>query len=179
MAPKENVESSPRKTRSRQTQLPFKSTKRGAVPSKAKGKAAAVKAETKSQSEHEESEVIEVHNSEDDTSDSDDEVQTKRMTLDPGDKAGLYKRYYKEVKKELGPVPPIHSKGQSKVYKMLRVFDNTYDYGPCVGLTRLERWERAEAMNLNPPPEVRDILLTEQGRTDPQLIHPVFYGQVV
>ena len=37
---------------------------------------------------------------------------------------------------------------------MLRVFDNTYDYGPCVGMTRLERWERAEALGLNPPAEV-------------------------
>lgn len=38
---------------------------------------------------------------------------------------------------------------------MLRVFDNTYDFGPCVGMTRLERWERAETLGLNPPPEVK------------------------
>ncbi len=31
---------------------------------------------------------------------------------------------------------------------------STYDYGPCVGVTRLERWERAKALDLNPPEEV-------------------------
>lgn len=30
----------------------------------------------------------------------------------------------------------------------------SYEYGPCVGVTRLERWERAQAMGLNPPDEV-------------------------
>lgn len=35
------------------------------------------------------------------------------------------------------------------------------DYGPCVGVSRLERWERAYMLDLNPPPEVsiRRILL--------------------
>lgn len=29
--------------------------------------------------------------------------------------------------------------------------DSTYEYGPCIGVSRLERWERARAMGLNPP----------------------------
>lgn len=83
---------------------------------------------------------------------------------------------------------------------MLRVFDNTYEFGPCVGMTRLERWERAQALGLNPPPEVgclficihfntsydlfsssqvREILLTEQGQTDAEIAHSVFYGRVL
>lgn len=36
----------------------------------------------------------------------------------------------------------------------LSFFDRNYDYGPCIGVTRLERWERAQAMGLNPPLEV-------------------------
>jgi DNA polymerase delta, subunit 4 len=36
----------------------------------------------------------------------------------------------------------------------------TYEYGPCVGVTRLERWERAAALGLNPPPEVNLSKLT-------------------
>ena len=28
------------------------------------------------------------------------------------------------------------------------------DYGPCVGITRVERWETAQALGLNPPKEV-------------------------
>lgn len=35
-----------------------------------------------------------------------------------------------------------------------RLLDRNYDYGPCVGVTRLERWERAQALGLNPPSEV-------------------------
>ena len=30
----------------------------------------------------------------------------------------------------------------------------SFEYGPCVGVTRLERWERAFALGLNPPDEV-------------------------
>ncbi len=36
----------------------------------------------------------------------------------------------------------------------VRALTRTYEYGPCVGVTRLERWERAAALGLNPPPEV-------------------------
>lgn len=38
---------------------------------------------------------------------------------------------------------------------ILRVFDLTEDYGPCVGMNRLERWERADALGLDPPAAVR------------------------
>ena len=30
----------------------------------------------------------------------------------------------------------------------------SYEFGPCVGIPRLERWERAQALGLNPPKEV-------------------------
>ncbi len=39
------------------------------------------------------------------------------------------------------------------------MFDLSYEYGPCVGVTRLERWERALALGLNPPAEVSFIPL--------------------
>jgi len=178
MAPKGTAGSSPRKTVTRQTKLSFKTTKPGAASTKTKGKTTS-QAQIKPKSESEESSLSESDDFEDDLSDDGHRHHVKFETLDPEDKTGQFKRYYKEVKKQLGTVSPIHAEEESKVYKMLRVFDNTYDFGPCVGLTRMERWERAEAMGLNPPPEVRDILLTEQGRTDPQIIHPVFYGQVV
>jgi hypothetical protein len=32
----------------------------------------------------------------------------------------------------------------------------SYEYGPCIGVTRLQRWERAEALDLNPPFVVRN-----------------------
>lgn len=40
------------------------------------------------------------------------------------------------------------------VADILRVFDLTSKYGPCVGVTRLQRWERAKKWGLNPPDEV-------------------------
>lgn len=43
--------------------------------------------------------------------------------------------------------------------QILKNFDLTLEFGPCTGITRLERWERAQKHGLNPPNEVKDILL--------------------
>ncbi|KAK9842279.1 hypothetical protein WJX81_004398 [Elliptochloris bilobata] len=43
----------------------------------------------------------------------------------------------------------------------LRQFDLTGRYGPCTGLTRLERWERAAKLGLHPPEEVKAILVRQ------------------
>ncbi|KAH7306399.1 hypothetical protein KP509_22G009400 [Ceratopteris richardii] len=37
-------------------------------------------------------------------------------------------------------------------------FDMNMVYGPCIGMTRLERWERASRLGKNPPVEVKEIL---------------------
>lgn len=37
---------------------------------------------------------------------------------------------------------------------ILRVFDMTAKYGPCVGISRLDRWKRAQKLGLEPPEEV-------------------------
>jgi hypothetical protein len=52
-------------------------------------------------------------------------------------------------------VPTVHTKGQTIVNEILRIFDLSYEYGPCVGVTRLARWERAYKAGLNPPIQVR------------------------
>ncbi|KAG6811552.1 hypothetical protein H0H92_006905, partial [Tricholoma furcatifolium] len=39
----------------------------------------------------------------------------------------------------------------------------SYEFGPCVGVSRLERWERAHLLGLNPPKEVKDILTAKEG----------------
>lgn len=36
---------------------------------------------------------------------------------------------------------------------LMRVLSRSYEYGPCIGVTRLERWERAVALGLSPPLE--------------------------
>ncbi|XP_036909255.1 DNA polymerase delta subunit 4 isoform X3 [Sturnira hondurensis] len=42
--------------------------------------------------------------------------------------------------------------------ELLRQFDLAWQYGPCTGITRLQRWHRAQQMGLEPPPEVRQPL---------------------
>ncbi|CAI9097096.1 OLC1v1033417C1 [Oldenlandia corymbosa var. corymbosa] len=42
--------------------------------------------------------------------------------------------------------------------EVLRQFDMNMMYGPCIGMTRLARWERAKSLGLNPPEDVEDLL---------------------
>uniref|UniRef100_A0A674C7P4 DNA polymerase delta 4, accessory subunit n=1 Tax=Salmo trutta TaxID=8032 RepID=A0A674C7P4_SALTR len=51
----------------------------------------------------------------------------------------------------------------------LRQFDQDWRYGPCTGISRLQRWERAAQHGLNPPQEIRDMLLSAD--TDPDYTH--------
>ncbi|GAA96438.1 uncharacterized protein L969DRAFT_49607 [Mixia osmundae IAM 14324] len=86
-----------------------------------------------------------------------------------------YDAHFRVVKDEfLGGKKPIHGADQSKVEQILRCFDMTFDYGPSIGMTRLERWDRAEALGLQPPEEVKDILLTKQGIEKASLREVVF-----
>ncbi|EDO41296.1 predicted protein [Nematostella vectensis] len=53
--------------------------------------------------------------------------------------------------------------------KTLREFDLSPEFGPCLGMTRLERWERADRYGLNPPQDVKKILAlhpTDSNYTD-------------
>ncbi|KMZ65454.1 hypothetical protein ZOSMA_31G00395 [Zostera marina] len=44
--------------------------------------------------------------------------------------------------------------------RLLTEFDMDMKYGPCSGMKRLERWERAVKMDLNPPTEIGNFLKT-------------------
>ncbi|KAL4078692.1 DNA polymerase delta, subunit 4-domain-containing protein [Scleroderma yunnanense] len=105
-------------------------------------------------------------------------VIPERETLDVEDKTGRYRRYYNEVREKMGYMDPVHANGQNKIHQMLRVFDMSSEYGPCIGMTRLERWERAETLGLKPPPEVRQILLTKEGIEKEEYVQCVLYGEV-
>ncbi|NWQ68530.1 DPOD4 polymerase, partial [Neopipo cinnamomea] len=54
------------------------------------------------------------------------------------------------------PPPPAPDPA---LLEMLRRFDLCWEYGPCTGITRLQRWERAQALGLSPPGPIRDALL--------------------
>lgn len=72
----------------------------------------------------------------------------------------------------------VHGEGQNEIHLLLRVFDLSYEYGPCAGVTRLERWRRAKAMSLNPPDEICQILETKQGTFDDSYKQSVLYREV-
>lgn len=100
----------------------------------------------------------------------------QRPTLDVSGKT--YRKHYGQVREKLGHLEPIHAEGQNKIHQILRVFDMSYEYGPCVGMSRLERWERAASFGLNPPDEVRHILLTREGVEKDEYSQCVLYGEV-
>ncbi|KAL7419778.1 hypothetical protein Q5752_005694 [Cryptotrichosporon argae] len=85
--------------------------------------------------------------------------------LDPRDKR--WRQLYAEAEKEMG-MSPIHTSPDTHntIHHILRVFDMTTKYGPALGRTRLERWERAKKLGLNPPDEIRAILMTTEGKAD-------------
>ncbi|XP_071390522.1 DNA polymerase delta subunit 4 isoform X1 [Centroberyx affinis] len=99
-------------------------------------------------------------------------------------KRGLITDTFKVVKKakrsrkreKMPPSPP--RKGESrtetkaetereKELQKLRQFDLDWRFGPCTGITRLQRWERAKLHGLNPPEEIRELLLLRI-HTDPE-----------
>ncbi|GJP44108.1 hypothetical protein CLOM_g3512 [Closterium sp. NIES-68] len=50
--------------------------------------------------------------------------------------------------------------------RALQLFDMDMAFGPCTGLSRRERWERASRLGLNPPPHVRTLLDSASCRED-------------
>ncbi|KAL4773117.1 DNA polymerase delta, subunit 4-domain-containing protein [Aspergillus nidulans var. acristatus] len=59
--------------------------------------------------------------------------------------------------------PRVHQEDLSLDEKILRHFDLSSQYGPCIGIARLKRWRRANSLNLNPPIEVLSLLLKQEG----------------
>ncbi|KAH8154874.1 uncharacterized protein LAJ45_01405 [Morchella importuna] len=52
---------------------------------------------------------------------------------------------------------PLHQEDMSLQDKVLRHWDMSSQYGPCMGISRLERWKRAERMGLRPPVLVKVV----------------------
>ncbi|KAF8421640.1 DNA polymerase delta, subunit 4-domain-containing protein [Tirmania nivea] len=60
--------------------------------------------------------------------------------------------------------PPVHQSGLSPTEKILRYFDLSSQYGPSIGITRVNRWKRAYKMGMNPPIEVLKCLVDVEER---------------
>ncbi|KAM8924566.1 DNA polymerase delta subunit 4 [Pelodytes ibericus] len=56
----------------------------------------------------------------------------------------------------------------------LREFDLDWHFGPCSGITRLERWKRAKELGLCPPEIILEILLAHSA--DPAYQHSLWHG---
>ncbi|KAL7878104.1 hypothetical protein SRHO_G00047470 [Serrasalmus rhombeus] len=66
------------------------------------------------------------------------------------------------------PEPPRPTERETELQE-LRKFDLDWRFGPCTGISRLQRWERAALHGLDPPQEIKDILLKDN--MDPEYTH--------
>lgn len=57
----------------------------------------------------------------------------------------------------------------------LKQWDLDPKYGPCVAIPRLQRWERAQKLGLEPPVWVRDAL---KQATDTELLQSLWYNDL-
>ncbi|XP_039623478.1 DNA polymerase delta subunit 4 isoform X2 [Polypterus senegalus] len=73
-----------------------------------------------------------------------------------------------EQEPELVPVPQ-----RQLDLDLLKQFDLNWEFGPCLGITRLERWERADELGLNPPLQVYDLL--QHHLEDPKYLNSLWH----
>ncbi|KAL2849556.1 DNA polymerase delta, subunit 4-domain-containing protein [Aspergillus pseudoustus] len=78
-------------------------------------------------------------------------------------KKQLLEYWKREESKSRGP--RVHHDDLSLEEKILRHFDLSSQYGPCIGIARIKRWRRAESLSLNPPIEVLSVLLKQDAAT--------------
>ncbi|KAG0305565.1 hypothetical protein BGZ98_003942 [Dissophora globulifera] len=67
----------------------------------------------------------------------------------------------------------IHQSDLTEDEKLLRQFDLASKYGPSTDLTRLERWERASLLGLDPPQDIKNMVVSNKA-----LNIPVFASRV-
>ncbi|KAM4585000.1 DNA polymerase delta subunit 4 [Odontesthes bonariensis] len=90
-------------------------------------------------------------------------MTTKRGLIT--DSFKVVRKARKGGKQRKNPTPPPPQKVdvtktvQEEELQKLRQFDLDWRFGPCTGISRLQRWERAKLHGLNPPEEIRDLLL--------------------
>uniref|UniRef100_A0A8C4N1X1 DNA polymerase delta subunit 4 n=1 Tax=Eptatretus burgeri TaxID=7764 RepID=A0A8C4N1X1_EPTBU len=51
--------------------------------------------------------------------------------------------------------------------QVLHTFDLNYEFGPCLGISRMQRWDRAVHLGLTPPQHIHALL--EYYPSDPQV----------
>ncbi|KAL2261210.1 hypothetical protein VTK26DRAFT_4576 [Humicola hyalothermophila] len=99
------------------------------------------------------------------------EDEAKESELGPESRARkisdrAIEKYWGEIEasRQARAVHRKHGEGLSTGEKVLRYFDVSSQYGPCLGITRIKRWQRAERLGLHPPIEVLAVLLKEEAK---------------
>ncbi|XP_062411120.1 DNA polymerase delta subunit 4 [Sardina pilchardus] len=100
----------------------------------------------------------------------------------PAKRGGLITDYFKTVKKvrkedtqRKSPPPPEPESESPQLSERerdlleLKNFDLDWRFGPCTGISRLQRWEQALLHGLDPPQEIRELLLSREN--DPDYSH--------
>ncbi|KAG6093170.1 hypothetical protein E4U30_004569 [Claviceps sp. LM220 group G6] len=77
-------------------------------------------------------------------------------------------KYWKSIERQR-KASRVHQQGISVNEKVLRYFDVSSQYGPCIGIDRTKRWNRAERLGLNPPVEVLAVLLKEHKKPNDEV----------
>ncbi|UJO20814.1 DNA polymerase delta subunit 4 [Fulvia fulva] len=82
------------------------------------------------------------------------------------------KRYWR-AKDQERKAPRVHQEDLTVHEKILREWDMSGQYGPCIGIARLKRWKRANMLGLKPPMEVLSVLLKnmDDGNAKSQRAH--------
>ncbi|KAM6488609.1 DNA polymerase delta, subunit 4-domain-containing protein [Trichoderma sp. SZMC 28011] len=78
------------------------------------------------------------------------------------------KSYWKAIEK-VRKAPRVHQEDLDLGEKVLRYFDVSSQYGPCIGITRVKRWQRAERLGMKPPIEVLAVLLKEENKENDEV----------
>ena len=68
----------------------------------------------------------------------------------------------------------IDTEELAEMEDQLRAFDLNPRYGPCVGMSRMERWQRAEAFKLTPPVEIH-LILSSKCASYPDIDHNLWW----
>ncbi|KAI4178051.1 MAG: hypothetical protein LQ348_005704 [Seirophora lacunosa] len=89
--------------------------------------------------------------------DEDEEAEGKARKVSEA----AVKRYWRAKEGER-KAPRVHQQHLSLHEKILRHFDLSSQYGPCVGIPRVRRWKRAQGLGLQPPIEVLAVLVKER-----------------
>ncbi|EME40842.1 hypothetical protein DOTSEDRAFT_108411, partial [Dothistroma septosporum NZE10] len=84
----------------------------------------------------------------------DEEAEARKIT------ETQIKRYWR-AKEQERKAPRVHQEDLSVHEKVLREWDMSGQYGPCIGIARLKRWKRANTLGLKPPMEVLSVLLKD------------------